>query len=238
VSTIGGAGGYRPNPYDESEAGRAASGAHPAVPASGAQPAVPAPAGAFSFSPLRSRGGIDLGIPGLGGSGGLAGLEIGLPRYDEQGSFAVRSLGEATLAGLDAAARANTTGPEAKLRATAKGLLEDALRSIEADEAKARRLPLESPERRKLEDRIDARVARFRSDLALETRKTAAEVKARAGAGGGGALDRLKSMLPPYLRECVEREGIVVPGVPGAFRPRTDDGVFKGPTGLDYKVEL
>jgi len=182
-------------------------------------------------------GAIDLGI-GLGGLPGL-GLGLGLPKYDEQGSFAVRTLAESTTSGLDAAARRNTSGPEAKLLAFVRAAETDALRSIKADEARARALPLDSPERRGLEDGIDARVARFKNDVAVEARKAAGAIAARAGKPASeSALDAFKSLLPAYLRECIDREGIVVPGVPGSFVPRTDNGTFGGPTGLDYSVEF
>jgi hypothetical protein len=196
------------------------AGESPAPPGDGT-PALPE-AGPDILSGLVSPGRADL----------FAG--IGLPSYSEQASFRVRTEGEAAHASLAAAARANTTGPEARLRERIRGEMDRALRSIREDEAAARALPFGSAEREAIERRIDAREALFRSELRIATLETAREVAARSG-GERGALDRFKSILPGYLRECVDREGIVVPGVPGAFRPRADDGVLRGPTGIDWK---
>jgi len=160
-----------------------------------------------------------------------------LPSYDTQGSFLVTEEGNAALAGLKAAAEKNTTGPEARLASFIREKMNDALASIKADEARARLLPAGSPERKALEDQIDRRVARFRNDIALETLKTADEIRKREG-GEKGGFERFKNLLPGYLRECVERKGVVIPGVPGAFKPRTDDGFTKGPTGADYEVKF
>lgn len=264
MSSIGGGDIIRDNPYDDVDASKPASGGYPAVggggatsssggvPALPAAPATRAGSGPWSFNPYLP-GSIDLGI-GIGGKrspqpegfgegfplpGPNIGLGLGLPKYDEQGSSRLKTLAQATTGGLEEAAKKNTSGPEAKLLAWTKAAQADALRSIEADEAKARKLPLDGPERRALEDGIDARVRRFENDLTLETLRTADAIKARAGGGGGAsALDRFKGMLPPYLRECIEKEGVVIPGVPGSFKPRTDNGTFGGPTGLDYKVDL
>jgi hypothetical protein len=156
--------------------------------------------------------------------------------YNHQASQSVSVQGESALGGLAEAARRNTSGPEARLSEVIRGAMKDALREIRADEDRAKALPLDSPERRALEDKIDARAARFRNDVAIATLQAAAEIQSKSG-GDRGALDRFKAMLPAYLRECVEREGAVIPGVPGSFRPRTDDGVLNGPTGIDYTVK-
>jgi hypothetical protein len=37
-------------------------------------------------------------------------------------------------------------------------------------------------------------------------------------------LDKLKGGLPPYVKDSIEREGVVIPGVPGAIQPN-----FKNP---------
>ncbi len=162
-----------------------------------------------------------------------ASLGIGVPKYDEQASFAVETQGQAAIDALDDAAKRNTTGPAARLQAAIRGLRNDALREIRANEAKARCLPLDSPARRALEDEIDARAARFRNEVGIATVETGKEIDAGADKS---ALERFKASLPDYLKEALRREGIWIPGVPGSFMPRTDEGLLGGPTGVDYKV--
>ena len=182
----------------------------------------------WAFNPLKP-GSIDIGLGGLGGLGGIN--PIFLPKYDEQGSFRLKTLGSSALAGLEEASKRDLMGPEARLSSFGKGEMADALRSIESDEAKARALPLDSPERRKLEDQIDARVRNFENSVALETLKTAKEIEAKKGKKGA---EGFKSLLPPALQSLI-KDGIAIPGVPGTFKPRTDNGILGGPTGLDWK---
>lgn len=174
--------------------------------------------------PLPAPGGIDL-FP----------RSVLLPRPDEQASANVKTLGDAASAGLEDAARRNTTGPEARLLARIRAETQDALRSIRADEAELGTKPAGCPSRRPIEERIDARARRFRNDIALATLRTADEIKARGKKEEVAAFARL---LPSFLREVVERGGVSIPGVPGAFRPRADDGILRGPTGIDYRVDF
>lgn len=161
-----------------------------------------------------------------------------LPPYDAQASSQVAIQEQAAIDGLAAAAERNTTGPEARLRRFIQAEMDGALRAIRADEARARALPPGSAERVAIERRIDARAALFRKNTALETLRAADEIRRHGGAGGGAeALARFRAMLPPALAEAIARGGAWIPGVPGAFVPRTDNGVLGGPTGLDYKVE-
>jgi hypothetical protein len=215
--SVGGVGSSGPIIPDEPEPPKPVSGGYTFDPLAKSLPPPPT-----SWLNLVTPGGIDLSIrPNLD--------------YNHQASNALQVQGDAALAALDAPATANTTGPEAKLRAFIKGQMDDALRSIRADEDTAKKLPLDSPERRKLEDQIDARAARYRNDVTVETLRTADAIKKRPG--GDGALAKFTALLPGYLQEAVKRGGLHIPGVPGAVRPRTDNGVLGGPTGLDYKVE-
>jgi len=185
------------------------------------RPPAPAP---FEPLELRSPGGVDL-FP-------RAAL---LPRPDRRGSSRVTALGESALAPLAAEAKRDPAGPQARLAGRIRGEMQDALRAIRADEAELAKRPAGCPSRREIEDRIDARVRRFQDDVALEALKAA---KAVRGRGKEGALAGFVRALPPFLRESVARGGIAIPGIPGAFKPRADDGILKGPTGLDYKIEL
>ncbi len=179
--------------------------------------------------------------PGAGATGSpgimlfAPNLSLPLGDYHTQASRGVETRGQTAIDALEGAAERNTTGPEARLSEKIKGSMDGALRAIRADEQRARALPLGSPEREAIEKRFDDRTRLFDHDLAVATLKCADEIKSHSG-GDKGALDRFKSMLPGYLRECVDRGGVVVPGVPGSFRPRTDDGTFGGPTGLDFKM--
>lgn len=207
-------------------------GADAAAPAAALPPAStisPGAPGGWTFDPV---------VPGAMGSltDPPAWMKLPPPDQDTQASRHVKTECESALAGLADAAKKNTTGPEARLMQTIQGLEKDALHSIEADEAQLKKLSLiDSPERRALEDKIDARQRNFDFELARATLATADQIKANAG-GDPSALEKFKAVLPEYLRQCIDKGGIVIPGVPGAFMPRQDNGTFAPPTGVDYKV--
>jgi hypothetical protein len=138
------------------------------------------------------------------------------------------------LASLKEAAEKNLDGPEAKFFRDIKGKLEQTLRNIMDYESRISRLPKGSMERIGLEKKIDIEVTVFRNEVTFWTGRTAKELEAQ----GGGALEKFMKLLPEYLRKCIKREGVVVPGIPGALMPRTDDGIKKGPTGLDFKLRF
>jgi hypothetical protein len=226
--------GVNPNAYDASDSA-AEDAPPPAVAAPPPSTVAPQPLGA----PAAGSGGswtFDPTVPSAGGIDPPAWMRLPPPDPNTQASDHIKVECESALNGLAAAAANNTTGPEARLVQTIKGLEKDALAAIEPDEAKLKKMSLiDSPERRALEDKIDARMRNFDFELARATFATADEIKAQHG-GDASVLDKFKSMLPDYLRQCLDRGGIVIPGVPGAFMPRQDNGTFKPPTGLDYKV--
>jgi len=149
-------------------------------------------------------------------------------------SFQIGSEGEAVMVSLKDSVENNLAGPEAEYFRHIKGLLERTLRKINDWESRISRLPKGSVERIGLEKKINLEANFFRNEVAWWTVRTAKELEAQ----GGGALEKFKKLLPDYLRRCIEREGVVVPGIPGALMPRTDDGIKKGPTGLDYMLRF
>jgi hypothetical protein len=149
-------------------------------------------------------------------------------------SFQIGSEGEAVMASLKDSAENNLAGPEAEYFRHIKGLLVRTLRMINDWESRISRLPKGSVERIGLEKKIDLEATFFRNEVASWTVRTSKELEAK----GGGALDKFKKLLPDYLRKCIDRGGVVVPGVPGAFEPRTDKGIKGGPTGMDYKFRF
>ena len=149
-------------------------------------------------------------------------------------SFQIGSEGEAVMASLKDSAENNLAGPEAEYFRHIKGLLDRTLLKIKDWESRISRLPKGSVEQIGLEKKINLEATFFRNEVAYWTVRTAKELEAK----GGGALEKFKKLLPDYLRKCIDRGGAVVPGVPGAFEPRTDKGIKGGPTGIDYKLRF
>lgn len=149
-------------------------------------------------------------------------------------SSEVALLGAQTSASLQDAATRNTTGPEANLRRYVQAQTAVTVTDLRKLEERAAKLP-PGPERTAVQQQIDSKVQFYKTDLALQTQKQLDQVKASSGKG---VFEALKNKLPKYLRDSIDRRGIVIPGLPGAVVPRTDNGMSKGPTGFDWKIRF
>ena len=145
----------------------------------------------------------------------------------------VQSLGDRAANAVDGPARRNVTGPEAQYQRRVRASTQRTVADIRADELQAARLPAGSPQRRAIERGIATKVRVFRNTLAADTVSMGNQVRAERGQSG---LDAFKSRLPSYLQDCIDRRGVVIPGVPGAITPRTDNGVLRGPSGLNWGI--
>lgn len=145
----------------------------------------------------------------------------------------VQSLGDQAAGAVDAEARRNVTGPEAQYQRRVRTMTTDTATRIRADEQLAARHPPGSRQRREIDRRIATNVQVFRNQLAAETVSLGDQVRQRSGQSG---FDRLKARLPSYLQQSIERRGLVIPGVPGGFTPRTDNGVMNGPSGVNWRI--
>lgn len=42
----------------------------------------------------------------------------------------------------------------------------------------------------------------------------------------------LKKLMPDYVKNCIENKGLVIPGLPGAFRP------MRGGNGVSWRIRI
>ena len=135
------------------------------------------------------------------------------PRITLSDSDYVRTLGRSEAAQLDAAARRNTTGPEAGAQRRIRAATDSTVRTLEALERQRDSLPA-GAERNRINDQIALTVASFEGTIASE--------KAALDAARSQARPVFDpSRLPRVGRDAIERQGIPLPGPSGAVRPTT-----------------
>jgi hypothetical protein len=139
----------------------------------------------------------------------------------------VRTLGDSRAAELEPAAQRHATGPEAMSQRRIRSLTDQATERLRALEARFEDLPVGSRDRREIAAQIDVEVNTFESMIAYERSWLVQQN------GGRSSESPLMRALPPYFREAAEREGVVIPGVPGAITPRTS-----APYGVDWKIKF
>ena len=128
-------------------------------------------------------------------------------------SFRARSEGNYLIGLFEEAARSNINRPEAvfcrQIRASMTNVLPQ-MHSLEAQLSSA------GSQRSRLQSRIDALEQDFYRNVNMAMATLRDELDRR---NESSAFERIKERLPGYVREAIERKGIWIPGIPGAFQP-------------------
>jgi hypothetical protein len=140
-------------------------------------------------------------------------------------SSVARTIGQIAMKELEPAANKDVLGPAGTTSRRIESMTNKTVGEIEALEKQAKSFPKGSPERAKIEDQIQAKV----DDLQRRVDSEMGQYKLGQPKKDVPMLDKLKGSLPPYVKDSIDREGVVIPGVPGAIKPNfTNPGASWG----------
>jgi len=156
------------------------------------------------------------------------GIAQAKPQSPSTASQHVRAFGNVNADQLKPAADKNAGGLEAAARKRIMNETDRVETRVRALEAKAKSLP-PGAERTKVEQEIDREVTMFENMVASER---AGVINGKGATTATDPGKEITKKLPPYLKDSVEKDGVVIPGMPGAVKPSTS------PPGFEWKIKF
>ena len=152
-------------------------------------------------------------------------------RMSRLASFRVSAEGEAIITAFREAAEQNTMSSEARLFRYVRNKLNVVLPQLRRLECRLAGLSPRSPLRPQITSEIELIEHTFSNEIAYMLSRTRREIQERDGESN---WERFLHRLPPYLQDSIERKGLVVPGIPGAFQPRS----LNNPIGIKWGIQF
>jgi hypothetical protein len=176
------------------------------------------------------RGG-DAPLTTLDGAGSSRARPVGIMSATKASEITkseyVRTYGGMAAASLDDAARRNVLGPEAKAQRSIRAMTDSTSARMAELESKSQSLAAGSKERQAMDAQIDAETRTFENAVRAEL------ADARRSRTQSTPLQSMEKGLPPYVRDSIRREGLVIPGAPGAVEPK-----FGKTPGVVWKIKF